>query len=127
MPFIMRWPAVIKKGQTTDHLTCFTDLFATFVEAYPAGPLTAPAHLNRGDALTELGEIAAAARAYLEAFSADPVGSNAPQALLRLGQSLGRLGQTDEACITLGEVGVRFPGGEAAAEAEQSRVSLGCQ
>ncbi|RYH06899.1 tol-pal system protein YbgF [Tropicimonas sp. IMCC6043] len=102
------------------------DQFAAFVQTYPAGPLTAPAHLHHGNALTELGEIAPAARAYLEAFSADPAGAEAPMALLRLGQSLGRLGQTNEACITLGEVGTRFPGSAAATEAEASRVSLGC-
>ena len=102
------------------------DLLAAFTEAYPAGPLTAPAHFHQGDALTQLGEIAPAARAYLNAFSADPTGAEAPQALLRLGQSLGTLGQSDEACITLGEVGTRFPGSEAAAQAETTRASLGC-
>lgn len=102
------------------------DLFATFTEAYPTGPLTAPAHFHQGDALTELGEIAPAARAYLNAFSADPQGAQAPQALLRLGQSLGRLGQTNEACITLGEVDTRFPGSVEATEAMASRSGLGC-
>ncbi|MFV0334509.1 MAG: tol-pal system protein YbgF [Tropicimonas sp.] len=102
------------------------DLFATFADAYPAGPLTAPAHFFRGNALTELGEVAPAARAYLDAFSADPAGAQAPMALLRLGQSLGRLGQANEACITLSEVETRFPGSEAATEAASSRASLGC-
>ncbi len=102
------------------------NLFATFTEAYPAGPMTAPAHFYQGDALTELGQSSEAARAYLNAFSAEPNGAQAPMALLRLGQSLGRLGQLNEACITLGEVGTRFPGGEAATEAQASRVSLGC-
>lgn len=102
------------------------DLFAAFAQAYPAGPLTAPAHFHQGDALSELGDTGAAARAYLDSFSVDPNGSQAPMALLRLGQSLGRLGQSNEACITLGEVGTRFPGGEAASEAEASRSSLGC-
>ncbi|PRY22660.1 tol-pal system protein YbgF [Aliiruegeria haliotis] len=102
------------------------DLFASFTETYPAGPLTAAAHFFAGDALKELGETAPAARAYLNAFSVDPEGGQAPLALLRLGQSLGRLGQANEACVTLGEVGVRFPGSEAASEAEASRTSLGC-
>jgi tol-pal system protein YbgF len=102
------------------------DLFAAFAEAYPAGPLTAAALFHQGGALTQLGEIAPAARAYLNAFSADPTGPEAPQSLLRLGQSLGELGQSGEACITLEEVGTRFPGSEAAAEAETSRLNLGC-
>ncbi|MDV7145181.1 tol-pal system protein YbgF [Tropicimonas sp. TH_r6] len=103
-----------------------SSLFAAFTETYPAGPLTAPAHFHQGDALTEMGQSSEAARAYLNAFSADPNGAQAPMSLLRLGQSLGRLGQLNEACITLGEVGTRFPGGEPAAEAEASRASLGC-
>ena len=41
MPFVMRWPAGVKAGQTTDHTICFTDLFATFAEltgaTLPAG------------------------------------------------------------------------------------------
>lgn len=102
------------------------DLFASFTETYPAGPLTAPAHFHQGDALVQLGETAPAARAYLNAFSADPDGAQAPMALLRLGQSLGELGQTNEACITLEEVGTRFPGGAAATEADASRATLGC-
>ena len=76
------------------------DLFAAFTETYPAGPLTAPAHFHQGNALTELGDTTTAARAYLNAFSADPDGAEAPMALLRLGQSLGQLGQINEACIT---------------------------
>ncbi|WP_116132408.1 tol-pal system protein YbgF [Tropicimonas sp. IMCC34043] len=102
------------------------DQFAAFAETYPAGPLTAPAHVMRGEALAGLGETPDAAKAYLHAFSADPKGPEAPKALLRLGQSLGDLGQTDEACVTLDEVGVRFPGTPAAGEAQSSRTRLGC-
>ena len=43
--------------------------FATFTQTYPGGPLTEEAHFLRGEALTQLGETADAARAYLEAFS----------------------------------------------------------
>jgi arylsulfatase A-like enzyme len=32
MPFIMRWPAAIKRGQTADRTICFTDLFRTFAD-----------------------------------------------------------------------------------------------
>ena len=32
MPFIMRWPAAIKSGQTADRTICFTDLFRTFAD-----------------------------------------------------------------------------------------------
>ena len=48
-------------------------------------------------------------------------------ALLRLGQSLAALGQTPEACVTLKEVGVRFPGSDQAAQATTSMQGLACQ
>ena len=48
------------------------------------------------------------------------------QALLQLGLALGRLGQRDEACVTLNEVTVRFPDAGAAAEAQNAAGTLGC-
>lgn len=97
------------------------------LDAYPGTPLTARAHLRRGDALGNMGEKTGAARAYLDAFSAAPEGSDAPEALFKLGRALGELGQTTEACVTLGEVGVRFPGADAVAEAEAERARFACQ
>jgi tol-pal system protein YbgF len=102
------------------------DLFKAFTETYPGGPLSAEALLLRGDALTQLGETADAARSYLESFSGTPNGPQAGVALLRLGQSLGKLGQVPEACVTLTEVGVRFPGSAQAVEAQTAMQGLGC-
>ena len=68
-------------------------------------------------ALAQAGDIAGAARSYLDAFSGQPDGSRAPEALMKLGLALGALGQTNEACMTLAEVGSRFAGTEAATEA----------
>ncbi|MFN3971764.1 MAG: tol-pal system protein YbgF [Gemmobacter sp.] len=102
-------------------------LFKTFTETYLAGPLTQEAHFLRGEALGQLGETANAARAYLEAFSGAPDGARAPEALLKLGQALGALGQGPEACVTLAEVGVRFPGGQPAADAAAAMAALGCR
>jgi len=103
------------------------DLFATFTTTYMGGPLTQEAHVLRGDALAGLGETANAARAYLEAFSGAPDGTNAPVALFKLGQSLGQLGQGPEACVTLAEVGTRFPGSQPAADAQAAMQAFGCQ
>jgi tol-pal system protein YbgF len=102
------------------------DLFATYAQSYPGGPLIPEAHFQRGEALTALGETSDAARAYLDAFSAAPTGPFAPDALLKLGQGLGTLGQTQEACVTLVEVGNRFPGSPAATQATTSMQGLGC-
>ncbi len=102
-------------------------LLKTFTETYLAGPLTQEAHFLRGEALAQLGETANSARAYLEAFSGDPNGARAPEALLKLGQSLAALGQGPEACVTLQEVGVRYPGGQPAMEAQAAMQGLGCR
>ncbi len=102
------------------------DLFATFAETYPGGPLSAEAQFLRGDALSQLGETANAARAYLESFSGTPDGPLAGEALLKLGRSLATLGQVPEACVTLAEVGVRFPGSQPAIEAQAAMQGLGC-
>lgn len=98
----------------------------TFNDIYPGSPLGQQAQLAYGAALEGQGDIKAAARAYLDAFRLAPDGTHAPEALFRLGKGLGQLGQTTEACTTLAEVGVRFPGGEPANKAEAERTRLGC-
>jgi tol-pal system protein YbgF len=102
------------------------DLFATFAQSYPGGPLTQEAHFLRGEALSQLGDTSGAARSYLEAFSGQPSGPQAAPALLKLGQALGALGQTPEACVTLQEVGTRFPGSPEAGNATVAMQGLGC-
>lgn len=102
------------------------DLFTRFDSAYPGSPLAAEANLNRGKALDGLGDTREAARAYLASFTSNATGPVAPDSLFELGAALGRLGQTDQACVTLGEVGVRFPGAQAASDARNEMTLLGC-
>ena len=102
------------------------DLFATFSQTYPGGPLAAEAEMRRGEALTGLGDNREAARAFLAAFSTDPEGPVAPQSLFELGRALGTLEQAQEACVTLSEVAVRFPGAPQVSQAEAQRQTLGC-
>ena len=101
--------------------------FKAFNETYPGSPMAAAAYLGQGQALEGAGDLTGAARAYLNAFSTEPNGTTAPEALYHLGHGLGRLGQTKEACVTLAEVGVRFPGGAPAQKAGEERARLGCQ
>lgn len=102
------------------------ELFAAFQTAYPGSPLAAQAHLQRGKALDGMGDTREAARAYLASFTGDPTGATAPTALFELGAALGRLGQVSQACITLGEVGVRFPESDSVAAAQREMAGLGC-
>jgi tol-pal system protein YbgF len=102
------------------------ELLDGFLNSYPGSPLAPLAHLLRGDALAGNGDQTSSARAYLDAFSAAPQGDSAPEALYKLGYSLGQLGQTAEACVTLAEVGLRFPGSDSVAIAEAERGRLSC-
>ena len=102
------------------------ELFGAFNDAYPGSPLAPRAYLGRGRALDGLGDTREAARAYLSSFTGDDSGPTAPEALYELGAALGRLGQIDQACVTLGEVGLRFPEAEAAPLARQEMAALGC-
>ncbi len=102
------------------------DLFAAYAQTYPAGELTQQAGVLRGDALTQLGDTSQAARSYLDAFSGKPDSGLAGEALTKLGVALGKLGQTPEACVTLAEVGKRFPGSVDETNAMAARQGLGC-
>ncbi|MEM6576936.1 MAG: tRNA lysidine(34) synthetase TilS [Pseudomonadota bacterium] len=83
--------------------------FERFQSNYPGSPLGAQAGLRRGEAMEASGDLTGAARVYLDTFSAAPQGPMAAEALFLVGRSLGRLGKTQEACLTLGEVPLRFP------------------
>ena len=100
--------------------------FAIFTQSYPGSPLAPEADFNRGKALDGLGDTREAARAYLASFTGDANGATAPKALFELWAALGRLGQVDQACITLSEVGVRFPGGDMVSPATVEMAALGC-
>ena len=102
-------------------------LLADFNGNYPGSPLATEADFLRGAALEGLGQMTDAARAYLSAFSADPIGPRAPASLYKLGASLGAIGQTQDACLTLAEVDVRFPGDPAVLDAQLEMQRLNCQ
>ncbi len=101
--------------------------YATFVQTYPGSPLTQEVQFKRGEALAQSGDTAGAARAYLDAFTTDEGGEFAAEALLKLGKSLGALGQGPDACLTLAEVGNRYPGSVQADDAKGAMAGLGCQ
>jgi tol-pal system protein YbgF len=118
-----RAKALLDEGRTAEAATAFR----TYTDTYPGGALASDAHFLRGEAESRQGNWANAARAYLESFSGAPNGVRAPEALYKLGVSLEQIGQRDEACLTLGEVGVRFPASPAATDAATARTELGCR
>lgn len=100
--------------------------FELFTQNYPGSPLEGQARLMQGEAHDAAGDTREAARAYLEGYSRDPSSDVAPEALFRLGRTLGRLGKVSEACVTLGEVGVRHAGTSAASSAQAEMAALSC-
>ncbi|KMK68129.1 tetratricopeptide repeat protein [Puniceibacterium sp. IMCC21224] len=103
------------------------ELFATFRETYPGGPLEVRALIGQGKAQEGLGDTRSAARSYLDTYSNYPDAAVAPEALFRLGLALNALGSVSEGCVMLSEVGNRYSGSEFAGQAIEARTSLGCQ
>jgi tol-pal system protein YbgF len=103
-----------------------SDKLMLFTANYPGGPLIGEAHYWRGEALVSLGDWNAAAKAFLESFSGSPAGDKAPNALYRLGVSLGQLGKSEEACLTLSDVAPRYPNSPIIGDAQAEMQGLGC-
>ncbi|RYH01152.1 tetratricopeptide repeat protein [Salipiger sp. IMCC34102] len=102
------------------------DLLQAFATTYPGSPVEVQANLALGQALSGLGRDSDAARAYLASFSAAPEGDVAPEALFHLGSALAEVGQVPDGCVTLAEVGLRFPSSPFVGEAQDRRSELGC-
>ncbi len=117
-----RAKALFDNGQNAEAV----EALIAYTQTYPGGGLSGEAHYLRGEAEGKQGAWANAARAYLDSFSGDPAGVRAPDALYKLGVALDQLGQRDEACLTLSEVGVRFPNAAAATKANTARAELAC-
>jgi tol-pal system protein YbgF len=117
--------AAVKAAEAGDNAQA-AQLFAKFLQDYPGGPLSTYAQFRRGEALAAAGDWRGAARSYLDTFSGAPQDPLAPRALYRLAVSLGKLGQTEEACLTLTEVDTRYPGSDVAAEVAAERGALAC-
>jgi len=89
------------------------DRLRGFITSYPGSPLAGEAHYWLGESQFVRGAFQNAALSYLNGFNIDPGSNSAPRNLYRLGVTLGRLGQLDEACLTLREVARKFPTGPA--------------
>jgi len=103
------------------------DRLRRFLNDYPRSPLESEAQFWMGESQFVRGAFQEAARSYLGGYEVDRQGPLAARNLVKLGVTLGRLGQVREACLTLNEVSNQFSSdsravGEAQAEAQR----LGC-
>jgi len=102
------------------------DGFRSFLSRYPGDRLTGDATYWLGESLFQRQRFRDAAEAFLTVSTKYEATAKAPDALLRLGQSLAALGEKEAACASLGEVLRKFPrasaGVKQGVEREQKRV-----
>ena len=102
--------------------------FDDFLKRYPSDGLAGSAQFWLGESFFVRGQYKPAASAFLKGYQTYGRSSKAPDSLLKLAMSLGRLGQKDAACSSFGELNTRFPAASAdvksRAAAEKTRT--GC-
>jgi tol-pal system protein YbgF len=100
--------------------------FRDFLKRFPGDPRAADANYWLGETFFQRQKYRDAAELFLLVSRDHPTTAKAPDALLRLGQSLAQLGEKDAACGTLAEVGRKYPRAglsvRQAVEREQKRV-----
>ncbi|HYU11994.1 MAG TPA: tol-pal system protein YbgF, partial [Stellaceae bacterium] len=99
-----------------------------FVEQHPKDPMAGNAQYWLGETYYTRGRYLEAASAFAEGYKRYPKGVKAPDELLKLGMSLARANQKQNACVALAQLDHDFPSPGAAikdrAAAEKKR--LGC-
>lgn len=83
--------------------------FSDFLARYPGDSLAGNAQYWLGETYYARGQFKPAAAAFLKGVQSYGKSSKAPDSLLKLAMSLGRLGQKDAACSSLSELSTRFP------------------
>jgi tol-pal system protein YbgF len=102
------------------------DTFHAFLKKYPTDRRAADAEFWLGESLFQRQRYDAAAQAFLDLSTKHGSHAKAPEALLRLAQSLAAMKQKEMSCATLAEVGRKYPKASATVkqgvEREQKRV-----
>ncbi len=100
----------------------------TFVDQHPTDPLAGNAKYWLGETYYVRGNFQQAAVTFAEAYQEYPDNSKAPDNLLKLGLSLGSLGNKTDACGTLSELLKRYKDAAVTLvqRAKQEQQRLGC-
>ena len=102
--------------------------FDDFLKKFPNDNLSGNAQFWLGESYFVRGQFKPAAAAFLKGYQTYGRSAKAPDSLLKLAMSLGRLGQKDAACSSFNELNTRFPAAAAdvktRAAAEKQRT--GC-
>lgn len=115
--------ALIDAGDPAGALALLDDAIARS----PEDPAIGELDLLRGEALYALDRRIEAAQSFLDSVSGAPDAPWAATAMLRLGATLGEIGEMVDACIALSEVVLRYPEDvEAGDEADRLRAAFAC-
>jgi len=100
----------------------------SFVEQHPNDPMAGNAQYWLGETYYTRGRYAEAATAFAEGYKRYPKSSKAADELLKLGMSLGRANQKQNACVVLAQLDHDFPAPGAAIKerATTEKKKLGC-
>jgi tol-pal system protein YbgF len=85
------------------------ETFRNFLNKHPNDRMTGDATFWLGESLYQRQRFRDAAEAFLNVSTKFETSAKAPDALLRLGQSLAAIGEKEAACASLGEVQRKFP------------------
>jgi tol-pal system protein YbgF len=83
--------------------------FKAFLAANPAHRLSPDAIFYIGETYLQRSRPREAAEQFLKVTTDYSKSPRAPESMVRLGQTLAALGNSDQACATLGEFGKRYP------------------
>lgn len=83
--------------------------FSSFVSKYPDHGLAGSAQYWLGETYYAQGNFRQAAQNFLHGYKNYPKSRRAPDSLLKLGISLNKLGQSQQACAAFGALGGEFP------------------
>lgn len=104
-------------------------VFKEFLKENPNDPLAENARYWLGETYYAREDYAQAAETFLDAYQKNKAGPKAPDALLKLGMSLGRLNKIPEACATYNELKTALPDAPVSIKdrARKEGESLGCK
>jgi tol-pal system protein YbgF len=83
--------------------------FRKFLQSYPDHSLAGSAQYWLGESYFSQGDFRTAAQNYLQGYQKYPKSRRAPDSLLKLGLALNKLGQKDQGCAALSNVGTEYP------------------
>jgi len=101
---------------------------AAFLRQHPDHDLAGNAQYWLGESFYVRGDLQKAAVAFLDGYRTYPKSGKGPDNLLKLGMTVGQLGQKEQACAALEKLGLEYPQASDAIKrrAVAERQKLGC-